>query len=91
MVRGMYRSRSLKRKKVRVPGGNSVTHYRRKKTSKHVCAECGALLGGIPRGTPHEIGSISKSERSVSRPYGGYYCPSCLRKKLKYEVRARKE
>ncbi|HPR42325.1 MAG TPA: 50S ribosomal protein L34e [Candidatus Methanofastidiosa archaeon] len=91
MVRGMYRSRSLKRKQVRVPGGNSVIHYDREKTSKHKCAECGALLGGVPRGTPHEISKMSKSAKSISRPYGGYYCHSCLKKKLKHEVRTRQE
>jgi len=91
MVRGMYRSRSLKRKQVRAPGGNSVTHYKRKKTSKHVCAECGALLGGVPRGTPHEISQMSKSHKSVSRPFGGYLCSSCLKKKIQQEIRARKD
>jgi len=88
MVRGMYRSRSLKRKQVRVPGGKSVMHYKRKKTSKHVCAECGALLSGVPRGNPHQIGKLSKTDKTVSRPYGGYLCPSCLRKMLRDKVRA---
>ncbi|MBN1786197.1 MAG: 50S ribosomal protein L34e [Candidatus Methanofastidiosa archaeon] len=88
MVRGMYRSRSLKRKQVRIPSGTSVIHYKRKMTSKHKCAECGTQLGGIPRGTPNQIGKTSKSERTVSRPYGGYLCASCLKKKIRNEVRA---
>jgi large subunit ribosomal protein L34e len=88
MVRGMYRSRTLKRKFTRVPSGESVIHYKRKKTSHHVCAECGALLGGIPRGTPRQIGKLSKSEKTVSRPYGGYLCAQCLKRKLIAEARA---
>ncbi|HHN81042.1 MAG TPA: 50S ribosomal protein L34e [Methanomicrobia archaeon] len=87
MVRGMYRSRSLKRKFTRVPGGGNALHYKRKKTSPHVCAECGARLGGIPRGTPHEMKKCTRSERTVSRAYGGQLCPSCLKRKLIRETR----
>lgn len=88
MVRGMYRSRSLKRSFARVPSGNSVLHYKRKKTSPHTCAECGAKLSGIPRGTPRQIGKLSKSDKTVSRPYGGYLCPACIKRKLVAEARA---
>ncbi|MHC1604853.1 MAG: 50S ribosomal protein L34e [Candidatus Methanofastidiosia archaeon] len=88
MVRGMYRSRSLKRKFTRVPGGKSVIHYERGKTSPHKCGNCGALLSGIPRGTPHQISKLAKSQKTVSRPYGGYLCSSCVKNMIKEKVRA---
>ncbi len=88
MVRGMYRSRSLKRKYTRVPGGESVLHYKRKKTAHHKCAECGSLLNGVPRGNPHEISKFAKSEKTVSRPYGGYLCHSCLKRLMLTKARA---
>ena len=50
MPRPMYRSRSLKRKKICTPSGNVVTHYTEKRTGTPHCAECGAILGGVPRG-----------------------------------------
>lgn len=91
MVRGMYRSRSLKRKYTRVPGGKSVLHYKRRKTSYHKCAQCGALLGGVPRGNPAQIGKFSRSERTVSRPYGGYLCSACLKRMLISKARSEME
>ena len=86
-MRGMYRSRSLKRKFVRTPGGDSTLHFKKKKHSKRRCAECGAELHGVPRGSPKEIKKLSKSKKIPTRPYAGYLCSKCMRKLIKEKVR----
>ena len=60
--------------------GVNVLRYKKKKPSKHVCAECGAVLHGVPRGRPYEIGKLAKSQKRPNRPFGGYLCPKCARK-----------
>lgn len=83
-----YRSRSYRRRQVRTPGGKTVLRYKKKKTSKHVCAECGKLLHGVPRGRPYEINKLAKSKKRPNRPYGGYLCSECVRKVFKKEARS---
>jgi large subunit ribosomal protein L34e len=83
-----YRSRSYRRRQVRTPGGKIVLRYKKKKTNKHVCAECGKLLHGVPRGRPYEINKLAKSKKRPNRPYGGYLCSECVRKVFKKEARS---
>lgn len=83
-----YRSRSYRRRQVRTPGGKTVLRYKKKKTNKHVCAECGKLLHGVPRGRPYEINKLAKSKKRPNRPYGGYLCSECVRKVFKREARS---
>ncbi len=49
MPRPMYRSRSLRRVYVRLPGGETTIHYERRKPRQAVCAICGKPLNGVPR------------------------------------------
>lgn len=84
-------SRSLKRIQRKTPGGWTVTHYKYKKTGKHVCAICKNVLHGKPRGSIVEISRLPKSQRRPERPFGGMLCSACsrqiisLRAKLKYK------
>ena len=87
MPENRFRSRSYKRIHKNTPGGDNVLRYKKKKPSKHVCAECGKVLHGVPRGRPYEIGKLSKTAKRPSRPYGGYLCSSCARKHFKNEAR----
>ena len=66
---------------------NNVLRYKKKKPSKHVCAECGAVLHGVPRGRPFEVNKLAKSQKRPNRPFGGYLCPKCARKHFKDEAR----
>ncbi|RLF16628.1 MAG: 50S ribosomal protein L34e [Thermoprotei archaeon] len=79
MPRPGLRTRSKKRVAVRLPGGDTVIHYKREKPGIAKCANCGAPLGGVPRLLPHELRKLPKSSRRPNRPYGGYLCPTCLR------------
>ena len=60
MPANRYRSRSYKRVYKNTPGGENVLRYKKKKPSKHVCAECGKLLHGVPRGRPYVINKLAK-------------------------------
>jgi large subunit ribosomal protein L34e len=81
----MYRSRSKKRKYVRTPRTTRL-HFKRKISNLPTCAECGALLHGVPRN--QRGGSTSRASSRPSRKYGGYLCHACLRKKLVESVRS---
>lgn len=83
-----YRSRSYKRIHKKTPGGQTVLRYKKKKPSKHVCAECGQLLHGVPRKRPYEINKLSKSKKRPNRPFGGYLCTKCARIHFKSEARS---
>ncbi|MBW2970885.1 50S ribosomal protein L34e [Candidatus Woesearchaeota archaeon] len=82
MPQGSRRSRSLRRVVKKTPGGKRVMHYSRRKPAKPKCAECGALLAGIPRVRRAGLSKLSKTERRPSRPYGGVLCTKCTRKKM---------
>ncbi|RBQ23236.1 50S ribosomal protein L34e [Candidatus Methanobinarius endosymbioticus] len=83
-----YRSRSYKRINKNTPGGQNVLKYKKKKPSKHICAECGATLHGVPRGRSYEIGKLSKTKKRPNRPFGGYLCSKCARDHFKAEIRS---
>ena len=87
MPANRFRSRSYKRMNKRTPGGENVLRYKKKRPSKHVCAECGAPLHAVPNGRPYEINKLSKSQKRPNRPYVGYLCPNCARKHFKNEAR----
>ena len=82
-----YRSRSYKRMRKNTPGGENVLRYKKKKPSKHVCAQCGRILNAVPRGRSYEINKLAKSKKRPNRPFGGYLCPVCARKHFKNEAR----
>ncbi len=83
-----YRSGSYKRTFKKTPGGVTVLHYKKKKPSKHLCADCGKLLHAVPRARPYQIRKLPKSKKRPNRPYGGYLCSECARKIFKREARS---
>ena len=48
------------------PGGENVLRYKKKKPSKHVCAECGKLLHGVPRGRPYEVNKYEYGQERLN-------------------------
>ena len=84
MPRLALRSRTIKKKIVRTPGGRHVIHTMPKKHNVPRCAICGSPLHGFPKMTIREE---RKGHRPPNRIYGGYICSRCLRLGLKRAVR----
>lgn len=78
MPRPRYRSRSLRRRSKKSPGGRRVIHYEKRNKNWPKCAVCGKPLLGVPR----DPKDVSKSSKRPERPYGGYLCAECLRREL---------
>ncbi len=87
MARPMYRSRSYKRIRVKVPSGKTVVHYERRKNTPMRCAKCGGILNGVPI-KDSERRSLPKSLKRPERIFGGVLCPRCLAEVLKNVVRS---
>jgi large subunit ribosomal protein L34e len=83
-----YRSRTFRRVFVKVPGGTTEMHYRRRRNAPAQCAECGANLPGVARGTKTQVRSVPKSARRPSRPFGGMLCSACTRRVIIARARA---
>ena len=86
MPRPSQRTRSSKKRNVKVPGGRVETKHSGKRHSQPRCRLCGRPLSGF-KTTPSEARKISHSERTVARPFGGNLCSRCLRIMLKEAVR----
>jgi large subunit ribosomal protein L34e len=86
--RPMYRSRSLRRVYVRLPGGETTIHYEKRRPGPARCAICGRPLNGVPRLRPSELRRLPKTAKRPERMYGGVICPSCLAKLIKKTVRS---
>lgn len=83
MPAGKHRSRSMRRVFVKVPGGKTKLHYKKRKPSNPKCAGCGKALQGIPRLTTTKLKNLPKTKKRPSRPYGGVLCSACMRKKVR--------
>ncbi len=75
--------RIKKKIKKRTPSGRSIIRKRKRKPSAAKCANCGALLHGMPRLKPSKLKKLPKSKRRPNRPYGGYLCTRCMRELFK--------
>lgn len=82
---GRTKSRSLRRVKVRVTKG-TVTHYSQRNRSPSLCAVTKKPLQGLPRLTNKRFGKLNKSQKTVSRPFGGYMSHTALKQKIMEEI-----
>ncbi len=78
-------SKSIKRYKVKTPGGRTVIHFRKKKPSYSRCGKCGAKLNR-PKLTVKELKKLPKTKKRPERPFPEL-CPKCMREYLKEKVR----
>ncbi len=86
MPRPGLRSKAQKRKKLKTPGNQSVSHYWRKKPSKAQCAICKKSLQAVPRLRPAKMKKTNRVSRRANRPESGMYCAKCLQTLLKESV-----
>jgi len=87
MVEGRRKSGRFRRISTKLPGGKTVTHYKLYKPGKPTCAECGAILQGVPRGGKSEMKNMPKTMKRPERPYGGVLCSRCMRIKIVQKAR----
>ena len=87
MVSGRHKSRSMRKVFRRIPGGDTVTAYKKRKPSKAKCSGCGKVLPGVPRERPRKMQNMPKTAKRPERPYGGVLCSACSRKKIIAESR----
>ena len=80
---GSLKSRQSKRQVfVKVPGGRTVIHFKKKKPGKAHCAECGSVLAGVPRESSLKMKNMAKTAKRPQRAFGGVLCSKCARKKI---------
>jgi len=73
--------------KRRTPGGRVTIIYKRTRPNPPRCAWCKRPLQGVVRIHPTYLRRINKTQKRVSRPFGGYLCHECLRKLMKMKAR----
>ena len=85
---GRFKSRQAHRMiSVKVPGGRTVIHFKKKKPAKAKCGKCGAFLPGVARERPYKMQNMPKTAKRPERPYGGNLCSKCTRALLKAKAR----
>lgn len=88
MPEGKKKSGSKRKVFKKTPGSKNVVSYEDRKPSSAKCAKCGKELKGIPRLNNTEMHKAPKTTKRPERPYGGYLCSSCARKKIITEARS---
>ncbi|EIM87086.1 ribosomal protein L34e [Stereum hirsutum FP-91666 SS1] len=77
-----YNTTSNRRRIVKTPGGVLVYHHIKKLATAPKCGDCGSKLAGVPALRPRQYATISKTQKSVSRAYGGSRCSTCVRSRV---------
>ncbi len=92
MPRPYQRTRSNKRRVLKLPGGSGQTiHYKRARVKAGRCVNCSRILPGVPNKTLSELNRLSKSQKRPQRMFGGQLCHACLKESLKQAVRSATE
>merc|ERR1711976_780779 len=79
-----YNTKSNQTKVVKTPGGRLVYHYKKKQGTipKSKCGGCIVRLQGITPSRPMQRSKMTKRLKTVSRPYGGVHCHTCVRDRI---------
>ncbi|KAG6827949.1 60S ribosomal protein L34A [Tricholoma furcatifolium] len=77
-----YNTSSNRRRVVKTPGGKLVYHHLTKPASSPKCGDCGIGLPGIPALRPRKYATISKTQKTVRRAYGGSRCGDCVKSRI---------
>jgi large subunit ribosomal protein L34e len=85
MVQGNLKSRRLGRVQVKTINGTK-THYVQRNRQIAKCAITGKPLRGIPRKTNRQFKNLNKSQKTISRAYGGYMSHTALKTKILKEM-----
>ncbi len=69
----------MRRLQVKVPGGRTARHYKKRKPQNAKCGKCRAVLKGTLRERPFRMTKLPKTKKRPERPYGGNLCSRCMR------------
>ena len=87
MVSGMHKSRTFRRVSKKTPGSKVVLHHVPRKPKAAHCSVCGDVLKGMAKERPIKMQNMPKSQKRPTRPFAGVLCSSCLKQKIKQELR----
>ncbi|KAG0175492.1 60S ribosomal protein L34 [Apophysomyces sp. BC1034] len=77
-----YNTRSNRVHVVKTPGARLVYQYEKKPVKAPRCGDCGEALQGIKALRSRQFANVSKTQKSVSRSYGGSRCAPCVRSRI---------
>ncbi|KAG0660091.1 60S ribosomal protein L34 [Maudiozyma exigua] len=80
--RNPYNTRSNKIKVVKTPGGILRAQHVKKLASRPKCGDCGIALPGVSTLRPRQYATVSKTQKTVSRVYGGSRCANCVKERI---------
>lgn len=86
MVQHKQKSRTFRRVKVKTINGTKVS-YERRKPRAPTCPVTGQTLKGIARELPIKMKNMPKSQKTVSRAFGGNLSSSASRAEIKKRAR----
>ncbi len=82
MTFGKFKSKKRALHVRKTATGSRIVHTAKKTKGLH-CASCGCAIIGTASSR-----SIPKTQKSVSRPFGGVKCASCVREMMKIKARS---
>jgi large subunit ribosomal protein L34e len=80
--RHAYRTNTNRVKTIKTPGGRYAVQYLKKARSGAKCADCKTCLPGIKHMDSRGFKQAHKSDKTVSRAYGGSRCGPCLKARI---------
>jgi ribosomal protein L34E len=85
MVKGSFKSGSVRKIHVAMPGGKTKEKFTRKTNAFAKCQITGEVLAGVPR---TNITKVAKSSRRPCRPFGGTLSPKAMKRALIKKARS---
>lgn len=80
--RNPYNTKSNRVRVIKTPGGKLRYLHIKKPAKAPSCGDCGGKLQGIVRLRPRKYAQVSKTQKTVSRAYGGSRCANCVRDRI---------
>ena len=77
-----YRTRSLRRIKIKLPGGRKKIQYKRRRPSKAIDPITGQKLHGVVNLIPSQLRKLPKTAKRPQRPFGGVLSSRSMRKEI---------
>ncbi|MFQ6010114.1 MAG: 50S ribosomal protein L34e [Candidatus Aenigmatarchaeota archaeon] len=84
-MRRAQRTRTMKKTRVRTPGGETVIRIKKRRPGYHECGRCGAKLNRR-RMRAKEIRKLPRTQRRPERPLPEL-CSRCMREAMKARVK----